>query len=259
MCSLTRSFKNIEKERGALHERTGRLVLENKALVEELGKSREEIEALRSESRQMVSGQAVAQLEEQYEQKIRETEQLEQRLAARDSEAQAQTAELLREKKELLEKALLLENSVGNLERELSLRDTQLGSLEKLMATREGELHGAQQTSKSMSFEKQGLVARVGELEQEREKLIKDNVFLISQNELFSKKIEEQKQAETRLEARGEAQLSEYVELVQFYNEKATKYEEIARLQETNMKVGKLGRLADPLLSPPPHSLLLSY
>lgn len=33
----------------------------------------------------------------------------------------------------------------------------------------------------------------MSELEHEREKLIKDNVFLISQNELFSKKIEELK------------------------------------------------------------------
>lgn len=33
--------------------------------------------------------------------------------------------------------------------------------------------------------------------------------------------------------------MREYVELVQFYNQKATKYEEIAKLQETNMKVSE--------------------
>ena len=41
------------------------------------------------------------------------------------------------------------------------------------------------------------------------------------------------------MEASGQAQIREYVELVQFYNSKASKYEEITKLQETNMKVSE--------------------
>lgn len=77
---IFKTFKNIEKERGVLHERTGRLVLENKGVLHELHRAKEELESLRADRRDMVQGETFSQLEEQYEEKIRENEGLSRRI-----------------------------------------------------------------------------------------------------------------------------------------------------------------------------------
>lgn len=109
---IFKTFKNIEKERGVLHERTGRLVLENKGVLEELHRAKDEVEELRSERKGFVRPETYSSLEEKYEEKIRENEGLSRKsesFAEKERELTNQLSRVLSEKKDLHEEKMLLQ------------------------------------------------------------------------------------------------------------------------------------------------------